>query len=1343
MKYIGGLPLLLILLSLSLKAQPGDDFRIKRLGTEDGLSHRWALSVHQDVKGFIWVGTYDGLNRYDGHDFTVYRPSASGKYPVKADVINAITETPDGNLFLSTFDGIIKFNPENATFESVLTKVDSSNSILLLGGNKLNFLSNYFFYEGNPASLKVYDRDPSGEISLLSTSEGFPFTHRPLCPVQCNKARVWFWDFEGSYYSYDLRSKKWKQLPVAGSMLCPVDDQNTLWVPVDDQLKAFPLPSEMRGRAWGAFTFEPGQAVWLYSADPLKKSSLYKFDLLTKKLLLKFPSFNESEYSGHRFTAPNAPFHYVDREGTLWFAGFLGLYHIRQRDQLFQQYLSAQKQTQNENPDVRSIRYLAEDNAGSIYCLMNGDMYKIDTAHGNFIKISFSDMIVKVLSKSGVVLEKGQQAEIFSILRDDEDHLYLGTAVGIIQFNPWDQSSHLFEIPGGAHFLLNDFGDRIFYSNEKENYFFQKSTGTSEKFPGSPFTQYQLPFYDRAENTLLGYNDTAIIKINMQNLDIEMHKVYHEPREQRCLVVHHGSIWVGTSRGLEKIDPKTFTHINYDRSDGLPGNFIYSLVAEGDYLYLGTSDGLCRFNINTGEVKNYYVEDGLSHNEFNTNSTLKSTNGRIYMGGLNGINAFYPLDLERKKTASTSVLLSRYSLYDSKKDSLIFHNDLEPVQSIILSPSISSVNFYLALSSYIDPDHNQYAWRMEGLDEDWFHADNQHVATYRHIPPGHYTFKARASDPFGHWSEKELSIPIIVLAPWYARWWAWLIYIVVLAAGILAIYRNQLRKRIEHAENLRLQELDTFKNRFFTNITHEFRTPLTVILGLTEKLQEEKNESRPQHQGHVFTLVRRNAESLLRLINQILDLAKLESHSLKMNYVQGDVLPYLKYITESLQSFANAQNLLLRVESNKAQIMMDFDPERLQQIIHNLISNAIKFTPGGGRVTLSVKLIQHPEEKHQQQLKLGVSDTGAGIPSEDIPKIFDRFYQANNLEKSNAGGTGIGLSLTKELVKAMKGEITVESTVGKGTIFTVTLPVTKTSTVAHHDIWTANENAEGESLPLIQQRFLTENKPDSLPQLLLIEDNPDVVEYLITCLDSAYRLEYAYNGRAGIEKAFELSPDLIISDVMMPEKTGFEVTDELKNDQRTSHIPIVLLTAKADIESRIAGLRRGADAYLAKPFHQEELLATLTNLLENRRKLQSRYLDTTVNTSLLSVKENDKSTEIKSLTTAHEDAFLTRLKTIIEEHLNDAELDVEMICKKIGMGRTNLHNKMTALTGLSTISFVRRLRLQKAKELLATTEMNISEIAYEVGFNDPRYFSRVFSEEFGLPPTEFKMRSSV
>ncbi len=536
-----------------------------------------------------------------------------------------------------------------------------------------------------------------------------------------------------------------------------------------------------------------------------------------------------------------------------------------------------------------------------------------------------------------------------------------------------------------------------------------------------------------------------------------------------------------------------------------------------------------------------------------------------------------------------------------------------------------------------------------------------------------------------------------------------------------ALRESRLLQEKNQLEADRLQELNDFKSRFFTNLTHEFRTPLTVILGMGEQLSKVETDAQKKS---MLGLIKRNGASLLRLINQILDLAKLESNTLKINYIQGDVLTYLKYIAESLHSLANAQNVLLRVESDQPNIVLDYDPERFLQIIHNLLSNAIKFTPSGGKVLLRADL-------QDKWLHISVSDSGPGIPADELPHLFERFFQAKNQEHAKAGGTGIGLSLTNELVKAMGGNISVESTVGTGSTFLVKLPVTNTSAFTDN---TPNTELEGGNSLIAPLPVRTASNPQdddtSLPQILLIEDNPDVVEYLTACLyqeDSdgrnQYRLDYAYNGQAGIEHALESVPDLIVSDVMMPIKDGFEVLETLKNDERTSHIPIVMLTAKADVESRLSGLRRGADAYLAKPFNQEELTVTVNNLLELRRKLQAKY-------GRWESVPGDSPAPI----TDSEDVFLQKFRAVVENNLSDPDFEMPQLERALGMSRSQIYRKLKALTGKSPSLFIRSIRLHQGRRLLQTTDLTISEIAYEVGYSALNNFSDAFLEEFRERP---------
>ena len=569
----------------------------------------------------------------------------------------------------------------------------------------------------------------------------------------------------------------------------------------------------------------------------------------------------------------------------------------------------------------------------------------------------------------------------------------------------------------------------------------------------------------------------------------------------------------------------------------------------------------------------------------------------------------------------------------------------------------------------------------------------------------------------------------------------WMIAVGVLLALILSLiiyFRNrrikaqkvmitrekETAKQLE-AMNEKLKGLDQMKNRLFTNITHEFRTPLTVMLGMAEQLESEHTTDEKSQRK--LALIRRNGRSLLNLVNQMLDLSKIEDNKLKVDLIQSDIVAYIRYLTESFHSMANAQNVILQTSTDEKEIVMDYDPEKIRQILSNLLSNALKYTPSGGKVT--VKTAASKDKKH---LILTVKDTGAGIPTEDIPNIFDRFYQADDTI-AKSGGTGIGLALTKELIKLLDGDITVESELEKGTTFIIQLPIIQSAELL--DKKTEHFVEAPLLVPTMTEEHIENTSTSSSskqPTLLIVEDNPDVVEYLTDCLESQYQLIHAYNGRAGIEKALEAVPDIIISDVMMPEKDGFELCDTLKNDERTSHIPIILLTARADVESRISGLKRGADAYLAKPFHREELLAILAQLVELRAKLRARY------TQLPTAENNITASDGKETEYSMEDAFLKKASALIHKNIANPAFAVQEFCKALGMSYPVVYRKLSALTERSPALYIREIRLNHAKGLLQSTDFTVSEIAYDCGFNDPKFFSRVFSKEFGQSPSVFR-----
>ena len=508
------------------------------------------------------------------------------------------------------------------------------------------------------------------------------------------------------------------------------------------------------------------------------------------------------------------------------------------------------------------------------------------------------------------------------------------------------------------------------------------------------------------------------------------------------------------------------------------------------------------------------------------------------------------------------------------------------------------------------------------------------------------------------------------------------------------------------------------KSRLFTNISHEFRTPLTVITGMADQVQGQPD--RWLDKG--TEMIKRNGNQLLNLVNQILELQKLESGSLKLNLIHGDLIKYLKYILESFHSLAESKNVQLHFHTEVEELPADYDPEKIIRIVSNLLSNAIKFAPEGGKIDFSVSLVSNNEKPFYL---LKVKDNGVGIPTEKLPRIFDRFYQAENLHSSIGEGTGIGLALVKELVEFMEGKIEASSIPGKETIFSVALPLlANISPIEQADNYPDIfiPQFADESLPTSDE--VTEH--DNRPSVLIIEDNKDVVSYLKSCLDGIYQVEVAQNGQEGIDKAIEQTPDLIISDVMMPLKDGLEVCDTLKNDERTSHIPIILLTAKADIESRLSGLTRGADDYLTKPFNEKELLIRMKNLLDIRQALHTRY------------QSGEPIIPTKDISLKKEDEFIIKIREIITTHMSDENFKVGTICQEIGMSRSQLHKKIKALTGNSISHMIKEIRINHGINLLKTTDLQVAEIAFQLGFNDSGYFSRVLVAELGKTPSEIR-----
>ncbi len=789
-----------------------------------------------------------------------------------------------------------------------------------------------------------------------------------------------------------------------------------------------------------------------------------------------------------------------------------------------------------------------------------------------------------------------------------------------------------------------------------------------------------------------------------------------------------GRMWIGHGAGLSRIDAdfSNITHYTIDAFNP-ESRLVYGILPEDDdhFLWLSTSKGIFRFDTNTEKFMDFPLHPNIMNYEYNRTSYLKSSKGQFFFGNSRSDHptiSFYPdevLSYYKKVTSKKSqIILTSFSQYDGKNEAVINHQKgLQSIDSIILQPGDRFFELSFAATDFRSPENNHYTFYLENYDDDWYPiARNNNKVRYENLPPGTYMLKLRGALVPKSVSENERTITVIVQPFWYQTLWAKMVLTVLILSIAFLILQFKLRQQRTKQESVRLLELDNIKTKLYTNITHEFRTPLTVIMGMNENISGHPNER---------SLIQRNAENLLGLINQLLDLSKLDAGMVTLETTRGDVIVYLQYLTESFYSMASQKKVSLRFESALESLEMEYDETKLQHVLYNLLSNAIKFTQSGGKINVSVSI---EAQKNDSNLKIEIKDTGEGIAPDDLPHIFERFYQGGSKTTVDKGfqsysGTGIGLSLTKDLVEVMQGKIDVQSKLGWGTSFTVVVPIKNAQATTSSAPISSENNLK---LGLEETEVITEQPEEEKPMLLLIEDSAGIVSYIRSIVEKTYDVHVAINGEEGVDKAIVLIPDLIISDVMMPKKNGFEVCDILKKDERTSHIPIIMLTAKADISSKIEGLETGADAYMTKPFEKNELMIRIKKLLELRKKLQEYYGDGKIDTQNSQVSQ------------PVEHAFVAKIQSYIELHFQDSELSVTTISEALNLSHSQLYRKLKAITGKTLTQFIRSVRLQKAVHLIQTTDLTISEIAYEVGYNDPNYFTRTFKKEFKKVPGDLR-----
>ena len=785
-------------------------------------------------------------------------------------------------------------------------------------------------------------------------------------------------------------------------------------------------------------------------------------------------------------------------------------------------------------------------------------------------------------------------------------------------------------------------------------------------------------------------------------------------------------LWIGTfGSGLCAFDKRTGRSRRLTVADGLPNNAIYSAMPDRHgYLWIGTNKGLCRLNRRTFKMDTFTRDDGVLSNEFNRFHFLQRADGRILMGGLEGITSFYPdqlsLDVFKPKVEITGLQVNNRPIKPGPNAPTGFL-PAQAIAELTLPHDQNFLTIEFAALQFNRLGKNRYRYRLVGIDPDWVETSRPE-AIYTDLQPGQYTLELNAANTSAVWSPHIRSLSLTIRPPFWATWWAYGLYALAvfgMVFGLIQVYLNRLRLRqsilLKQKEAEQLRAVDEMKTRFVTNITHEFRTPLTLILSPTEQMKRELPD--PKNQRRLST-IEKNANQLLRLINQLMDLSKLEANVMTIHETRGDLTAFVRDCLQPFEDQAKAKGIQLTFTS---QIDHDywFDADKLERVVNNLVANATKFTPAGGTITVDLQ----PNSIDQKPgLTLTVSDTGVGVSADHLPRIFDRFYQIETQSETRIPlnpqqeGTGIGLSLVKELVERQGGQIRVDSTEGQGTTFTVWLPYRK---IPANDPLPVLREMES---PVVDPK----PAPDEPTQILLVEDNDDLAGFIAESLPAHYQVFRTSNGVEGFEKAVELIPDLIISDVLMPEMDGYTLCEKLKENRHTSHIPVVLLTAKSSVDSRLAGLSRGADDYITKPFHVQELQLRIGNLLERQRRLRDRIrLDLT--------RPGPSETTEKP---AETNPFLQQVMALAEANLDNSAFGVDELSQLTQMSRMSLYRKMKILTGLSTGDFIRLYRLKRSTQFLSEGH-SVSETAYLVGFETLAHFSKTFRDYYQISPSQF------
>lgn len=1349
-----------------------DQYQFARYSTEKGLSHNQVTCFLKDRQGFVWVGTADGLNRFDGYSFKIFKHAPADSTTIEDHHINELFEDPEGFIWIKTAKGFDIYDPKTESVDhdadqaarrlgipdADLTRIiKTKNGDYWISHNRLGLLKyltakkkvlrirfNATDQAGKPLVISDLNEDASGNVWVVYTN-GFLAkidgkSHKPVYQSGLLRARN-----EGNSINHrvfvDMDGEPWVYTVKAVRGIFYLDTRNNRLIEGSTTSKELKLSNNIVS----AVVSGPDGRPWIGTDH----GGINIVDKRTKTVsVLTYNPNDPKTISQNSVMAL-----YKDNSGMIW-AGTFKRGFCNYHKSIFKFSFFRHLPSISSSLPFDDVSVFVEDRKGNIWVGSNGGgLIYYDRSRNSFKQYKNVPGNLSSLSNNVIV----------SLFLDSEDVLWIGTYFGGLNSFDGKSFKRYLHSPTDSTSLIDDRVWEIFEDSQKRLWvgtlgdgldLFDRKKNTFRHYkpntPNSISSDYiSAIMEDREGNIWIGtaFGIDVLVKATGRFVHYQQDLTQKGSLSSNAItaIMQDGlnNIWVGTLEGLNLLDKKTGLFKIFDSEDGLPDNAVLSLVTDSQQnLWIGTPKGLVNFRITrrigsvpeSVSVRTYNEVDGLQGRSFNENAGLRLRSGELVFGGANGFTIFSPEKIE-EQTGNASVELTDFQIFNKsiKPGELldgkpVLENSISQTDQVKLRHSQNVFTIEFAALNFLHADKNHYLYTLEGFNDQWFEADNNsRKVTYTNLDPGQYTFKVKMLN--GSLTSRERLLTIEIAPPFWRTPLAYLLYLLAFAGSLavarwILLERERMNFRLEQErrEAQQLHELDLMKIKFFTNVSHEFRTPLTLMLTPLENLLRSIQTDHSVHKQ--VALVHRNAKRLFNLVTQLLDFKKLEVEETEFRPERGDIVQFVREIAHTFSDLSERKHISYTFNSEVESRFSDFDQDKLSRIMYNLLSNAFKFTPENGRVTVNTRIV---EGTSSDEFEISVADSGIGIPQEALTRVFERFYQHALPAHIVNQGSGIGLSITREYVKMHGGNIMVESEVGNGSTFIVSLPLTSGTAqpiVAEVDELVSIVEPVGDLVVTL------EKQARNLPVLLLVEDNDEFRAYLKEVLQNEFRILEAANGKAGLEITLQHIPDLIVSDVMMPEMDGITLCRMIKTDSRISHIPVVLLTAKAEEDQQLQGYQTGADAYVTKPFRLDILQIRIRNLIRQRELFQQQFQQ--------HIEVRPSEVAARSM----DEQFISKALKVVEANMANPEYTVEELSSEMSMSRVYLYKKILSLTGKTPVEFIRIIRIRRAASLLEKSQLTVAEIAYEVGFNNPKYFAKLFKEEFRILPTEYRKQEA-